>query len=134
MGTDKPWKVHERSVASYFGGKRIVPSDDRSTGDILHEFVYAECKCFKTMPGEKLIEKTIGRAKSEEKVPVVCYKKHGSSDFYIVCRSNDLEALYLAMRERVTKEKMERLDDERRSESSKGCDGEGEDGVDDDTV
>ncbi len=91
--TNKPWKIHERSVASFFGGKRIVPSDDRSQGDILHPHVYAECKCFKAIPGEKLIEQTIERAKGESKVPAVCFKLHGSSDFIVVCRASDLTAL-----------------------------------------
>lgn len=110
MGSDKPWKQFERVVAKFFGGKRIVPSDDRSQGDVLHPFLYIECKCYlgeKTKPAiVTLYNKTVKRAKAEGKVPMVCLKRQGTErGFLVVVSAEDLEAAYLAFRGKKVDEK-----------------------------
>jgi len=115
--TNKPWKVFERITAKFFGGKRIVPSDDRSQGDVLHDFLYVECKCYlgaKTKPSVvTLYDKTAERAKVEGKVPVVCLKRKGTElGFLVVVAAKDLEAAYLALRQRINDEKFEKGEDD----------------------
>lgn len=109
--TNKPWKVFERLVARYFNGKRIVPSDDRSQGDVLHPYLYLECKAYTgktTKPAiVTLYEKTAGRADGEDKRAVVCNKRKGTSDFLITCAASDLEAVYFGFRERMKLEKFD---------------------------
>jgi hypothetical protein len=100
--SDKPWKVFERIAARFFGGDRIVPSDTRSQGDVLHDFLYVECKAYlKQVPAVvTLFNKTEDRAKKEKKVPVVCLKRKGTSGgFLVVCSADDLEKVYLAWKE-----------------------------------
>lgn len=104
MGSrDKPWKVFERVAAKFFGGDRIVPSDSRSEGDVLHPDLYIECKAYlkKPMAVVTLYDKTVTRAKKEKKVPVVCLKRQGTSvGFLIVCSADDLDEVYRAWMDR----------------------------------
>lgn len=78
-----------------------MPSDDRSRGDALHDALYIECKCYvKQIPAiVTLYNDTAVKAKKEGKVPVVCLKRTGTTDgFLIVIAAPDLEAAYVAYR------------------------------------
>lgn len=114
MSTNKPWKAFERLCAKYWGGKRIVPSDDRTRGDVLHPYMYIECKAYlKQVPKcVTLYKDTAEKAKVEGKRPIVCYKREGTSDFIISVAASDLEAAYLALRERINNERFEVEEDD----------------------
>ena len=64
MGISKAWKDFERLTSGYFNGKRIMPSDDRTRGDVLHDDLYIECKCYlkkntaNSQSGDKAFHKT----------------------------------------------------------------------------
>ena len=102
MSTNKPWKVFERLVSKRFEGKRITPADDRTRGDVLHDFMYIECKAYvgkTTKPAiVTLHANTEGKAKIEEKIPVVCHKRIGSSDFLVTVAVGDMAKLYEALK------------------------------------
>jgi len=100
------WKVAERLVGAFFGSKRVVPSDDRTRGDVLHSYLYIEVKAYKRAGIFTLYNDTEVKAKVEGKVPVVCMKQPKSTNFLVICKGSDLEAVYLAYRERVNHERL----------------------------
>ena len=93
MSNNKPWKNFERCVAKYFLGDRVVPSDTRSRGDVLHPALYLECKAYlskHTVPAiVKLFDQMETQAELQAKKPVVVMRvkksdKTGFTDLWVV--------------------------------------------------
>lgn len=82
---DKVWKVHERNVAKKLGGQRTPLSSGSSlhtSGDVIHDIFYVECKYRRKFASVSLHEKTKNIAKNEnpDKIPITVLKqkrKHG---------------------------------------------------------
>jgi hypothetical protein len=97
---DKTWKAFERTVADYFGTRRVPLSGSNSghdtQSDTLHPTLYIEAKRDRKYFGKiisDLIDDTEEKAKREGKPPVLCLKRHGRKGFYILVHSDVLPKL-----------------------------------------
>lgn len=98
---EKPWKIWERKVADYIGGKR-VPVTGRSRGDapdIAHDWLSPEVKYTARGMPKKWYE---ARAQSEasavgNQLPVQIYTEKGIAvgDAFIVMRLSDFRDRFL---------------------------------------
>jgi len=87
--SDKSWKRRERQIAEFFHGKRIIPADTRTSGDVLHPKLYIEVKERKKHTAVSLWDDTKGKADKEKKTPVVCLCEKGRPGFWILVKSDD---------------------------------------------
>ncbi len=90
------WKRREREIAHYFGGERTPLSGGNSKhtrGDVIHDKLYIEVKYRAKHSTITLWDDTQGKAKQEEKTPVVCLCEKGREGFWIVVHSDDLAKL-----------------------------------------
>lgn len=91
------WKSFERTVASYFGTRRVPLSGSNSghgtNSDSLHPKLYIECKVRSKIALWQLFVDTEKKAKVENKIPVVAIKQKGEKGYLLVIRPEDLEAI-----------------------------------------
>lgn len=91
------WKSFERTVASFFGTKRVPLSGSNSghntNSDSLHPKVYIECKVRHKIAIWQLFVDTENKAKNERKVPVVAIKQKGEKGYLLVVRPEDLQKI-----------------------------------------
>lgn len=91
------WKAFERTVASYFGTRRVPLSGSNSghgtNSDSLHPKLYIECKVRSKIALWQLFVDTEKKAKVENKIPVVAIKQKGEKGYLLVIRPEDLEAI-----------------------------------------
>lgn len=91
------WKGFERTVASYFGTKRVPLSGSNSghntNSDSLHPKLYIECKVRGKVSIWKLFIDTENKAKVEKKIPVVAVKQKGERGYLLVLRPEDLQKI-----------------------------------------
>ena len=89
------WKSFERTVATYFGTRRVpLSGSNRGHGtnsDSLHPKLYIECKVRSKIALWQLFSDTEKKAKLESKIPVVAIKQKGEKGYLIVLRPQDLE-------------------------------------------
>lgn len=89
------WKSFERTVATYFGTRRVPLSGSNSghgtNSDSLHPKLYIECKVRGKISLWQLFVDTEQKAKIEGKVPVVAIKQKGAKGYLLVIRPEDLE-------------------------------------------
>lgn len=82
MGTNKPWKVFERTVAKYMGGKRVGPSGV-DTNDVSHESFAIECKYRSKIPS--LIKEGLEQADKKDKRTPLLFIREKCSPKDVVC-------------------------------------------------
>lgn len=91
------WKSFERTVATYFGTRRVPLSGSNSghgtNSDSLHPKLYIECKVRSKIALWQLFTDTEKKAKVEGKVPVVAIKQKGEKGYLLVMRPEDLEKI-----------------------------------------
>lgn len=91
------WKSFERTVATYFGTRRVPLSGSNSghgtNSDSLHPKLYIECKLRNKIALWQLFTDTEKKAKVEGKVPVVAIKQKGEKGYLLVMRPEDLEKI-----------------------------------------
>ena len=91
------WKSFERTVATYFGTRRVPLSGSNSghgtNSDSLHSKLYIECKVRNKIALWQLFTDTEKKAKVEGKVPVVAIKQKGEKGYLLVMRPEDLEKI-----------------------------------------
>lgn len=91
------WKSFERTVATYFGTRRVPLSGSNSghgtNSDSLHPKLYIECKVRNKIALWQLFTDTEKKAKVEGKVPVVAIKQKGEKGYLLVMRPEDLEKI-----------------------------------------
>lgn len=91
------WKSFERTVAEFFGTKRVPLSGSNSghgtNSDSLHPRLYIECKVRGKVAIWQLFMDTEEKAKVEGKIPVVAIKQKGGKGYLLVIRPNDIEKI-----------------------------------------
>lgn len=91
------WKSFERTVANYFGTRRVPLSGSNSghgtNSDSLHPKLYIECKVRSKIALWQLFVDTENKAKVEGKIPIVAVKQKGEKGYLLVLRPNDLEKI-----------------------------------------
>lgn len=91
------WKSFERTVATYFGTRRVPLSGSNSghgtNSDSLHPKLYIECKVRGKIALWQLFVDTENKAKIEGKIPVVAIKQKGEKGYLLVMRPEDLEKI-----------------------------------------
>lgn len=91
------WKSFERTVADYFGTRRVPLSGSNSghgtNSDSLHPKLYIECKVRSKISLWQLFVDTENKAKVEGKIPVVAIKQKGEKGYLLVMRPNDLQRI-----------------------------------------
>ena len=91
------WKSFERTVATFFGTKRVPLSGSNSghgtNSDSLHDKLYIECKLRGKISLWRLFEDTERKAKQENKIPVVAIKQKGSRGYLLVMRPLDIKKI-----------------------------------------
>lgn len=91
------WKSFERTVASYFGTRRVPLSGSNSghgtNSDSLHPKLYIECKVRSKIALWQLFIDTEKKAKVEGKLPVVAIKQKGEKGYLLVMRPEDLQKI-----------------------------------------
>lgn len=91
------WKSFERTVANYFGTRRVPLSGSNSghgtNSDSLHPKLYIECKVRSKIALWQLFVDTENKAKVEGKIPIVAIKQKGEKGYLLVMRPNDLEKI-----------------------------------------
>lgn len=91
------WKGFERTVANYFGTRRVPLSGSNSghgtNSDSLHPKLYIECKVRSKIALWQLFVDTEKKAKVENKIPVVAIKQKGEKGYLLVMRPEDLEKI-----------------------------------------
>lgn len=89
------WKSFERTVATYFGTRRVPLSGSNSghgtNSDSLHPKLYIECKVRSKIALWQLFMDTEKKAAVEGKVPIVAIKQKGEKGYLLVMRPEDLE-------------------------------------------
>lgn len=102
------WKSFERTVATYFGTKRVPLSGSNSghgtNSDSLHPKLYIECKVRGKISLWQLFTDTEQKAKVEKKTPVVAIKQKGERGYLLVMRPEDLEKIAKIQSESSMKE------------------------------
>lgn len=88
------WKSFERTVAEFFGTRRVPLSGSNSghgtNSDSLHPKLYIECKVRNKIAIWQLFVDTERKAKVEKKIPVVAIKQKGEKGYLLVIRPEDL--------------------------------------------
>lgn len=91
------WKGFERTVADFFGTKRVPLSGSNSghntNSDSLHPNLYIECKVRGKISLWQLFVDTEKKAKVEEKTPIVAIKQKGEKGYLLIMRPEDLEKI-----------------------------------------
>lgn len=91
------WKSFERTVANYFGTRRVPLSGSNSghgtNSDSLHPKLYIECKVRSKFSLWQLFVDTEKKAKIEGKIPIVAVKQKGEKGYLLVMRPEDLPAI-----------------------------------------
>ena len=91
------WKSFERTVADYFGTRRVPLSGSNSghgtNSDSLHPKLYIECKVRSKVSLWQLFVDTENKAKIEGKIPVVAIKQKGEKGYLLVMRPDDLQRI-----------------------------------------
>lgn len=91
------WKSFERTVASYFGTRRVPLSGSNSghgtNSDSLHPKLYIECKVRSKIALWQLFMDTEKKARIEKKLPVVAIKQKGEKGYLLVVRPEDLQKI-----------------------------------------
>lgn len=91
------WKGFERTVASYFGTKRVPLSGSNSghntNSDSLHPDIYIECKVREKFAVWSLFKDTEGKAKVEKKIPLCALKQKGERGWLVLVRPQDIVEL-----------------------------------------
>lgn len=97
------WKSFERTVANYFGTRRVPLSGSNSghgtNSDSLHPKLYIECKVRGKISLWQLFVDTEKKAKVEKKLPVVAIKQKGERGYLLVMRPEDLQDIAKIQRE-----------------------------------
>lgn len=92
----KTWKNVERRIARFFGAERNPLSGGNaghSRSDSLHELLFIEAKHRVSHSAVQLWRKTKELAAKEDKIPVVCLAEKNKTGFWVVCHSDDLQAV-----------------------------------------
>lgn len=88
------WKGFERTVAEFFGTKRVPLSGSNSghntNSDSLHPSLYIECKVRGKISLWSLFEDTENKAKVEKKFPIVAIKEKGKKGYLLLIRPENL--------------------------------------------
>ena len=88
------WKGFERTVAEFFGTKRVPLSGSNSghntNSDSLHPSLYIECKVRGKISLWSLFEDTENKAKVEKKLPIVAIKEKGKKGYLLLIRPENL--------------------------------------------
>lgn len=91
------WKHLERRLARLIGGRRnpLSGADPAtgSRGDLLHPYIFGECKYRKRHSAVALWDHTKSKADAEHKIPLVCLGVHGRRGFWLVLHSDDFARL-----------------------------------------
>lgn len=91
------WKLFERTVAAFFGTKRVPLSGSNSghntNSDSLHPTLYIECKVRNKISIWQLFIDTENKAKVEGKLPIVALKQKGEKGYLLVIRPEDLQKI-----------------------------------------
>lgn len=91
------WKQLERTVAEFFGTRRVPLSGSNSghgtNSDSLHDKLYIECKLRGKISLWALFEDTERKAKQENKIPIVAIKQKGSRGYLLVMRPLDVKKI-----------------------------------------
>lgn len=90
------WKSLERKVAKLLGGHRTPLSGGASRhtrGDVIHNFLYVECKLRKRIAAWSLFREVEELAKLEGKTPIVILKEKGKKGELAVLRLTDFVEL-----------------------------------------
>lgn len=91
------WKQLERTVAEFFGTRRVPLSGSNSghgtNSDSLHDKLYIECKLRGKISLWSLFEDTEKKAKQENKIPIVAIKQKGSRGYLLVMRPLDVKKI-----------------------------------------
>lgn len=114
MGTNKPWKAHERKSARRFGAERVLAGgvgNFKTHSDSIHTEIYLECKYRKEQPilrsvfrpWEIACDKYMNKLKKERiklgldlpecRVPVLELRREGKRECFIVVRDTDLHLI-----------------------------------------
>ncbi|MEM3422979.1 MAG: hypothetical protein QXE51_00200 [Nitrososphaeria archaeon] len=91
---NKTWKSFERTVASFFKGKRnpLSGSNSKQTySDVIDGDFYVECKYRSDLSMWNLYEDVSKKARLEGKIPVLAFKLKGKKGFLIVVHSDNCE-------------------------------------------
>lgn len=102
------WKSFERTVASFFGTRRVplsgINSGHGTNSDSLHDKLYIECKLRGKFSLWQLFDDTEKKAKHENKIPIVAIKQKGGRGYLVVIRPEDLEEVVKIRSESVAGE------------------------------
>ena len=90
---DKTWKKFERTVANFFGCSRTGPMQARDANDIDHDVIHCQCKHSKRHAIITVWDAAKAVAKRDDKIPVVAIKQKGRHGWWILCKSDDLQAV-----------------------------------------
>lgn len=89
------WKSFERTVADFFGTRRVPLSGSNSghgtNSDSLHPQFYIECKLRNKIALWQLFSDTENKAKVEGKIPIVAIKQKGAKGYLLIIRPDDLK-------------------------------------------
>ena len=91
---DKPWKVLERHVNEFFGGKgraKAYYGWQKGNSDIIHDLLHVQCKYRQKWSIINLWRDVRGYAKG--KIPVVAIRDKGGKGFWLLIHSKDLTAV-----------------------------------------
>ena len=92
----KTWKTIERKIARFFGAERNPLSGGngkQSRSDSLSDKLFIETKYRVNHSAVTLWRKTLLLANKEDKIPVVCLAEKHRHGFWILCHSDDLQAI-----------------------------------------
>lgn len=91
------WKQFERTVATFFGTRRVPLSGSNSghgtNSDSLHEKLYIECKLRGKISLWQLFEDTEKKAAQENKIPIVAIKQKNSRGYLLVIRPDSIKEI-----------------------------------------
>ena len=103
---DKPWKSAERRAARWLSDRRNDPSIKRqpgsggfsevqqfSSGDLIGEEIYVECKHRKKHAAVTLWDDTKKKADKEGKTPVVMLFEKSRPGFWVLVHSEDYDKI-----------------------------------------
>jgi len=94
--SSKTWKTIERKIARFFGAERNPLSGGngkQSRSDSLSDKLFIETKYRVNHSAITLWRKTALLATKEYKIPVVCLAEKHRHGFWVLCHSDDLQAI-----------------------------------------
>lgn len=111
----RTWQKSEGRAAALFGSLRAVLSGssgrtDKSASDSTHPTLFIESKMRQTHAARTLHSSTMGLAKKEGKVPVLCLFDKGRPGFLVVVHSDDMPRVVAEYLGAMTDEELEEIE------------------------